>query len=47
MKYKKWTLEKKLEVLSASKKVRIVKVCCKYSMCTDTFYNWKKRFKNK
>jgi putative transposase len=36
MKYKKWTLEQKLEILSVSEEIRIVEVRRKYSLSTGT-----------
>lgn len=44
MKYKKWTLEKKLEILSASEELGVVEACRKYSVSTGTLYNWKKKY---
>ncbi|PKG44269.1 transposase [Psychroflexus sp. MES1-P1E] len=47
MKYKKWTLEQKLEILSVSEEIRIVEVRRKYSLSTGTFYSWKNKFELK
>ena len=47
MKYKKWTLEKKLEVLSASEDSGIVETCRKYGVSTGTFYSWRKKFEHR
>ena len=47
MKYKKWTLEKKLEILSVSEEIGIVEACRKYSVSTGTFYSWRKKFEDK
>ena len=47
MKYKKWTLDQKLEILSKSEEFGIVETCRKYGMSTGTFYNWKKKFEHK
>jgi putative transposase len=41
MKYKKWSLEEKLEILSFQK-VGVVETCRKYSVSTGTLYSWKK-----
>lgn len=37
MKYKKWTLDQKLEILSVSEEIGI-EACRKYSVSTGTFY---------
>jgi len=42
MKYKKWTLDQKLEILSNSEEMGIVESCLKYRVNTGTFYSWKK-----
>jgi putative transposase len=47
MKYKKWTLEQKLEILQSSEDMGIVETCRKYSVSTGTFYSWKKKFEQK
>jgi putative transposase len=47
MKYKKWSLEKKLEILSVSDEIGVVEACRKYGLSTGTFYNWKKKFELK
>lgn len=47
MKYKKWTLEKKLEILASSEEIGIVEACRKYGVSTGTFYNWRKKFEHK
>lgn len=44
MKYKKWSLKEKLEILSASEELGVVEACRKYSVSTGTFYNWKKKY---
>jgi len=44
MKYKKWSLEQKLEILSVSEEIGIVETCRKYSVSTGTFYSWKKKY---
>ncbi|ELI6456132.1 transposase [Flavobacterium psychrophilum] len=43
MKYKKWSLEEKLEILSFSEELGIVETCRKYSVSTGTLYSWKKK----
>jgi transposase-like protein len=40
MKYKKWTLKEKLEILSTSEEIGVVETCRKYSVSTGTFYSW-------
>lgn len=47
MKYKKWTLEQKLEILSVSEEIGVVEACRNYSVSTGTFYSWKKKFELK
>lgn len=47
MKYKKWTLEQKLEILSVSEEIGIVEACRKYSVSTGTFYSWKRSLNTK
>jgi putative transposase len=47
MKYKRWTLKQKLEILSASEEIGIVEACRKYNVSTGTFYSWKKKFELK
>jgi putative transposase len=44
MKYKKWTLEQKVEILSVSEELGIVETCRKYKVSTGTFYSWKKKY---
>jgi putative transposase len=44
MKYKKWSLEEKLEILSSSEEQGIVEACRKYKVSTGTFYSWKKKY---
>jgi len=46
MKYKKWTLEQKLEILMISEEIGIVEACRKYGVSTGTFYSWKKKFEH-
>ena len=47
MKYKRWTLEQKLEILSESEEIGIVESCRKYGVSTGTFYSWRKKFDHK
>ena len=47
MKYKKWTLEQKLEILSSGESIGIVETCRKHGVSTGTFYSWKKKFEYK
>jgi putative transposase len=46
MKYKKWSLNQKLEILSVSEENGIVETCRKYGVSTGTFYSWKKKFEH-
>ena len=46
MKYKKWSLEQKLEILSSSEEIGIVEACRKFGVSTGTFYSWKKKFEH-
>jgi putative transposase len=46
MKYKKWTLDQKLEILSSSEEIGTVESCRKYGLSTGTFYSWKKKFES-
>jgi len=43
MKYKKWTLAEKLEILSSGDAIGVVESCRKYGVSTGAFYNWKKK----
>lgn len=47
MKYKKWSLAEKLEILGKSEELGIVEACRKYSVSTGTFYSWKKKYDTK
>jgi len=47
MKYKRWSLLEKLEILASSEEIGVVDTCRKYSVSTGTFYSWKKKFDNK
>ncbi len=44
MKYKRWTLDEKLKILSSCDEVGVVETCRKYGVSTGTFYSWKKKF---
>jgi len=44
MKYKKWSLAEKLEILTSSENIGIVEACRKFKVSTGTFYNWKKKY---
>lgn len=46
MKYKKWSLKEKLEILSSAEEVGVVSACRKYSVSTGTFYSWKRKYDN-
>jgi putative transposase len=46
MKYKKWTLEEKLEIIQSSEEIGVVETCRKYGVSTGTFYSWRKRFES-
>tara|TARA_B110000977_G_C10881273_1_gene417591 strand:- start:331 stop:642 length:312 start_codon:yes stop_codon:yes gene_type:complete len=46
MKYKKWSLEEKIEILSSSEEIGVVEACRKHSLSTGTFYNWKKKYES-
>ncbi len=46
MKYKKWSLPEKLEILASSEAIEIVETCRKYSLSTGTLYSWKKKHDN-
>ena len=44
MKYKKWSLDQKLEIIACSEEIGVVETCRKYGVSTGTFYSWKKKF---
>lgn len=44
MKYKKWSLKEKLEILSSAEEIGVVSTCRKYSLSTGTFYSWKRKY---
>ena len=43
MKYKKWSLAEKLEILASCDEIGTVESCRKYSVSTGTLYSWKKK----
>ncbi len=43
MKYKKWSLAEKLEILACSEEIGAVDTCRKYSVSSGTLYSWKKK----
>lgn len=47
MKYKRWTLDQKLEILSSAEEIGTVESCRKYGVSTGTFYSWKKKYDRK
>src|SRR5690625_3201966 len=47
MKYKKWSLKEKLEILSSSEEIGVVETCRKYGVSTGSFHHWKKKFDQK
>ncbi len=47
MKYKKWTLDQKLEILSVTENIGIVVARRKYRLSTDTLHSCKKKFEHK
>ena len=44
MKYKKWRLREKLEILSVAQQLGVVPACRKYGVSTATFYSWRKKY---
>lgn len=46
MKYKKWSLTEKLEILSSAEEIGVVSAYRKYSLSTGTFYSWKRKYDN-
>jgi putative transposase len=46
MKYKKWSLTEKLEILSSAEEVGVVSACRKHGVSTGTFYSWKRKYDN-
>ena len=41
---KKWTIDKKIEILSEGEKEGVLKTCRLYEVGTTTYYDWKKKF---
>lgn len=44
MKYKRWSLKEKLEILEQAKELGVVETCRKFSVSTGNYYNWRKKF---
>ena len=44
MKYKKWSLIEKLEILSTGQQIGVVSACRKLGISTATFYSWRKKY---
>src|SRR5690625_7191113 len=44
MKYKRWSLKEKLEILEQAKEFGVVEICRKFSVSTGNYYNWRKKF---
>ncbi len=47
MKYKRWSLKEKLEILEQAKELGVVETCRKFSVSTGNYYNWRKKFEQK
>jgi len=47
MKYKRWSLKEKLEILEQAKEFGVVETCRKFSVSTGNYYNWRKKFDQK
>ena len=47
MKYKRWSLKEKLEILEQAKEFGVIETCRKFSVSTGNYYNWRKRFEQK
>ena len=47
MKYKRWSLKEKLEILEQAKEFGVVETCRKFSVSTGNYYNWRKKFEQK
>lgn len=45
MKYKRWSLKEKLEILEQAKEFGVIETCRKFSVSTGNYYNWRKKFK--
>jgi putative transposase len=41
---KKWTIDKKIEILSEGEKKGVLQTCRLYEVGTTTYYDWKKKF---
>ncbi len=44
MKYKRWSLSEKLEILQNCEENGVIETCRKFTVSTATYYNWKKKF---
>lgn len=44
MKYKRWTLKEKLEILEHAQEFGVVETCRKFSVSTGNYYSWCKKF---
>lgn len=47
MKYKRWNLKEKLEILEQAKEFGVIETCRKFSVSTGNYYNWRKKFEQK
>src|SRR5690625_7410095 len=47
MKYKRWSLKEKLEILEQAKEFGVVETCRKFTVSTGSYYNWRKKFDQK
>src|SRR5664279_4566392 len=47
MKYKKWTMENKLEILASGEEIGVVETCRRYGVSTGTYYSWRKKFEHR
>ena len=47
MKYKRWSLKEKLEILEQAKEFGVIETCRKFSVSTGNYYNWRKKFEQK
>ncbi|MFT6066135.1 MAG: putative transposase [Polaribacter sp.] len=43
MKYKKWSLEQKLEILTCCEEIGVADTCRKYGVSAGTFYSCNKK----
>ena len=47
MKYNKWSLKEKLEIIEQVKEFGVIETCRKFSVSTGNYYNWRKKFEQK